>query len=165
MSIHRRKYSKEFKMEMVEAALSGQSPLVIGKNNNLNPNLISRWKRQYLSGRFHGNSKNDTELRKLKIKVCELEQMVGKLTMENYILKKEKEFIAQAKKESSSIVTGANLDQLRRHAGQWNYQGPHITTSLREILPNKCMTLILLTPLRKLYIIFHLMATGGLRQP
>ena len=41
--------------------------------------------------------------------------MVGKLTMENYILKKEKEFIAQAKKENSSIITGANLDQLRRH--------------------------------------------------
>ncbi|GAH60061.1 unnamed protein product [marine sediment metagenome] len=43
--------------------------------------------------------------------------MVGKLTMENYILKKEKEFIAKAKKENSSIITGANLDQYRRHAG------------------------------------------------
>ena len=42
MSIHRRKYSKEFKIEMVEAAPSGQSPLVIGKENNLAPNLISR---------------------------------------------------------------------------------------------------------------------------
>ena len=36
--------------------------------------------------------------------------MVGKLTMENYILKKEKEYITQAKKESSSPVTGANSD-------------------------------------------------------
>jgi len=81
MSIHRRKYSKEFKMEMVEAALSGQSPIVIGKENNLNPNLISRWKKQYLEGRFHGNSENDSQLRKLKIKLCELEQMVGKLDL------------------------------------------------------------------------------------
>jgi hypothetical protein len=40
--------------------------------------------------------------------------MVGKLTMENYILKKEKEFIASAKKENLSIITGANLDQFRR---------------------------------------------------
>lgn len=117
MSIHRKQYSQEFKMEMVEAALYRKSPLVLGKENNLNPNLISRWKRQYLNGKFHGNSENDTELRKLKIKICELEQMVGKLTMENYILKKEKEFIAQAKKESSSIITGENLDQLRRHEG------------------------------------------------
>ena len=66
MSIHRRKYPKEFKMEMVEAALSGQSPLVIGKENNLAPNLISRWKKQYLDGKFHGNSENDNlEIKKI----------------------------------------------------------------------------------------------------
>ena len=111
---HRRKFTKEFKMEMVEALLSGKSPLVLGKENDINPNMISRWKRQYLSGAFHRNSQTDTESRKLKVKVCELEQMVGKLTMENYILKKEKEFIASAKKESSLIVTGTNLDQFRR---------------------------------------------------
>jgi len=107
MLAHRRKYSKEFKMELVEAVLSGKSPLVLGKENDIAPNMISRWKRHYLDG-------TDTELRKLKVKICELEQMVGKLTMENYILKKEKEFIAQAKKESSSIITGTNLDQYRR---------------------------------------------------
>jgi len=79
MGVHRRKYSKEFKMEMVEAVLSGQSPLTLGKENDINPNLISRWKKQYLEGRFQGNSENDSQLRKLKIKLCELEQMVGKL--------------------------------------------------------------------------------------
>jgi transposase len=114
MLANRRKYSKEFKMELVEAVLSGKSPLVLGKENDIAPNMISRWKRQYLDGKFHGTSRTDTELRKLKVKICELEQMVGKLTMENYILKKEKEFIAQAKKESSSIITGTNLDQYRR---------------------------------------------------
>jgi len=114
MVVHRRKHSRELKMEIVEAVLSGKSTLVLGKEYDIAPNMISRWKRQYLEGKFHGNGKSDIELRKLKIKVCELEQMVGKLTMENYILKKEKEFIARAKKESSSIVTGTNLDQPRR---------------------------------------------------
>ena len=77
MVVHRRKFSKEFKMEMVEALLSGKSSLVLGKENDINPNMISRWKRQYLSGAFHGTSKTDNELRKLKVKLCELEQMVG----------------------------------------------------------------------------------------
>jgi len=81
MGVHRRKYSKEFKMEMVEAVLSGQSPLTPGKENDINPNQISRWKKQYLEGRFHGNSENDSQLRKLKIKLCELEQMVGNLDL------------------------------------------------------------------------------------
>lgn len=48
MVVHRRKYSRELKMEMVEAVLSGKSPLVVGKENDISPNMISRWKRQYL---------------------------------------------------------------------------------------------------------------------
>ena len=114
MSMHRRKYTRDFKIEMVESVLKGRSTLEIAKENEIYPGLITKWKSQYLEGKFHGTSSTDIELRKLKIKLCELEQMVGKLTMENYLLKKEKEFIAKAKKESSSIVTGTNLDQFRR---------------------------------------------------
>ena len=114
MVVHRRKHSKELKMEIVEAVLSGTSPLVLGKEYGIAPNIISRWKRQYLEGKFYGTSQSDAELRKLKIKLCELEQIIGKLTMENYILKKEKEFIARTKKENLSLVTGVNFDQFRR---------------------------------------------------
>jgi len=32
--------------------------------------------------------------------------MIGKLTMEDYILKKEKEYLLQKKREDSSIITG-----------------------------------------------------------
>lgn len=67
-----------------------------------------------MEGKFHGNSQGDTELRKLKLKICELEQMVGKLTMENYLLKKEKDFAIQMRKEASSIITGPNSPQSRR---------------------------------------------------
>jgi transposase-like protein len=45
MVVHRKKYSKELKMEIVEAALSGKSPLVLGKEYDIAPNMISRWKR------------------------------------------------------------------------------------------------------------------------
>ena len=114
MGIHRRKYTKDFKIEMVESVLKGRSTLEVAKENDIYPRLITRWKRQYLDGKFHGSSATDTELRKLKIKICELEQMVGKLTMENYLLKKEKEFALQMRKESSSIITGPNLEGSRR---------------------------------------------------
>jgi len=36
--------------------------------------------------------------------------MIGKLTMENYILKKEKEYLLQREKEDSSIITGPYLN-------------------------------------------------------
>ena len=114
MSVKRRKFSKEIKMELVERVLSGASTLGVAREEGLNPNQITRWKRQYLDGRFHGTPSGDTELRKLKLKICELEQMLGKLTMENFLLKKEKEFIAAAKKEIFYPLSGPNSNHLRR---------------------------------------------------
>ena len=114
MSKHRRKYTKDFKVEIVESILKGANILEVARENEIYPGLISKWKRQYLEGEFHGTKASDIELRKLKLKICELEQMIGKLTMENYLLKKEKDFALQRRKEASSIITGPNLDQSRR---------------------------------------------------
>jgi transposase-like protein len=79
MGIKRRQYSKEQKEEMVQKALSGKSVLELGKENNISPGLINRWKRQYLGGELKDN--NNQEIKKLQIQVAKLEQMIGKLTM------------------------------------------------------------------------------------
>lgn len=69
MTLHRKKYTREFKIDMVEKVLSGQSMVKLAKNNEVSPGLIVRWRRQYLDGKFHGSSINDQELRKLEIDV------------------------------------------------------------------------------------------------
>ena len=79
MGFKRRQYSKEQKEEMVQKALSGKSVLELGKENNISPGLINRWKRQYLGGELKDN--NNQEIKKLQIQVAKLEQMIGKLTM------------------------------------------------------------------------------------
>ena len=112
MGIKKRKYSQEQKEEIVQRALSGGRSLLLGKEYNISPGLINRWKRQYLNGELNGN--NDQEVKKLETQVTKLEQMIGKLTMENYILKKEKEYIIQRKKENSSIITGPYLNQSKK---------------------------------------------------
>ena len=96
MGIKKRKYSQEFKEEIVQRALSGERILELGKEHNISPGLINRWKRQYLDGELSNNT--NQEVKKLETQVGKLEQMIGKLTMENYILKKEKEYILQRKK-------------------------------------------------------------------
>ncbi len=116
MGIKRRQYSREFKEEIVQKTLSGKSVLELSKENNISPGLINRWKRQYMRGRLNGNTDNQ-EIRRLKVQVAKLEQMIGKLTMENYILKKEKEYILQKKKEDSSIITGPYLNRSKRDVG------------------------------------------------
>ena len=114
MDIKKRKYSKEQKEEVVQRALSGERILELGKKNNISPGLINRWERQYLDGELSGN--NNQEIKKLETQVAKLEQMIGKLTMENYILKKEKEYILQRKKEGSSIITGPYLNPSKKAA-------------------------------------------------
>jgi transposase-like protein len=114
MGIKKRKYSKEQKEEIVQRALSGERILELGKENNISPGLINRWRRQYLDGELNGNT--NQEVKRLETQVAKLEQMIGKLTMENYILKKEKEYILQRKKEGSSIITGPYLNPSKKAA-------------------------------------------------
>jgi len=112
MGIKKRKYSKEQKEEIVQRALNGERVLELGKENNISPGLINRWKRQYLDGKLNNNT--NQEVKKLETQVGKLEQMIGKLTMENYILKKEKEYILQRKKEVSFIITGPYLNRSKK---------------------------------------------------
>ena len=56
MGIKRRQYFKEQKEEIVKKALSGKSILELGKENNISPRLINRWKRQYLGGELSNNN-------------------------------------------------------------------------------------------------------------
>jgi len=115
MGKHRRKYSRELKVELVERVLAGRSPLGVARDEEISPSLIKKWKKEYMDGKFHSTSASDSELRKLQLKNCELEQMVGKLTMEVCLLKKEKEYLARMKKESSYPVSGPSLNR----SGRW----------------------------------------------
>ena len=115
MGITRRQYTKEQKEEIIQSLLSGQTALQLGREHHISPGLINRWKRQYLDGTLNQNN-NNQEINKLKKEIAKLEQMIGKLTMENYLLKKEKEYIIQQKKESSSIITGPYFTPSRKDA-------------------------------------------------
>ena len=84
MGIKRRKYSKEQKEEIVQRALSSEKILELGKENNISPGLIHRRIWQYLDGELNNNT--NQEVKKIETQVGKLEQMIGKFTMENYIL-------------------------------------------------------------------------------
>lgn len=115
MGLNKRLYTKEQKEEIVQSLLSGQTALELGREHQISPGLINRWRRQYLDGELNKNDPNQ-EINKLKKEIAKLEQMIGKLTMENYLLKKEKEYIIQQKREDSSIVTGNYLNPSRKDA-------------------------------------------------
>ena len=83
---NQRSFSIEFKRQVVEESLSGESrPAQLCRRYNIASSLLYHWKRQYSRGKFNNEP---TEEAALKDRVEKLERLVGKLTLENEFLKK-----------------------------------------------------------------------------
>jgi len=83
---NQRNFSIEFKRQVVEEVMSGESrPAQICRRYNISSSLLYHWKRQYSRGKFNNEP---TEEAALKDRVEKLERLVGKLTLENEFLKK-----------------------------------------------------------------------------
>ena len=63
----------------------------------ISPVMIGRWEKEYSTGKFFANAKN-TDIADIKIRMSELERLVGELLLENKMLKKAKELDAIQKK-------------------------------------------------------------------
>ena len=87
MTLKRRKFTREFKLQVLREIEAGMSLAEAARQYQLHPNLILKWKKNHLlyaEQAFAGNGnsyKNDA-------RIAELERMIGHLTMENALLKK-----------------------------------------------------------------------------
>ena len=99
-----RKFRPEFKRQVVEELLGGIStPAPIPLRCEISFGLLYHWKKQYDKGGFE-NSPDQTAA--LEERVRQLEQLVGKLTLENEFLKKAvQRSLAPVKKSASSLPT------------------------------------------------------------
>ncbi len=83
---NQRSFSLEFKRQVVEELISGESgPAQLCRRHDIAPSLLYHWKRQYSRGKFNNEP---TEEGALRDRVEKLERLVGKLTLENELLKK-----------------------------------------------------------------------------
>jgi transposase-like protein len=83
---NQRGFSLEFKRQVVEELLSGESrPAQLCRRYNITSSVLYHWKKQYVQGRFNNEP---TEEGALKDRIEKLERLVGKLTLENEFLKK-----------------------------------------------------------------------------
>ncbi len=81
-----RSYSQEFKRQVVEELLSGESrPAQLCRRYNISSSLLYHWKKQYSLGKFNNEPIEEAAL---KDRIEKLERLVGKLTLENEVLKK-----------------------------------------------------------------------------
>jgi transposase len=87
MSLKRRQFTREFKLQVLREIEGGKSIARASREHEVHPNLIGKWRKEhgkYADEAFAGNG----HLYKEEAKIAQLERMVGQLAMENDFLKK-----------------------------------------------------------------------------
>ena len=108
-------YSDEFKRMLVAQVDTGLiTKAAAGRENNISPSLIDRWRQQIHNGTFRDRptpreKELERELNRYKKKLAEL-------TMEVELLKKLKSDLAHMKKSNGYIVTRKKPEQLKGDA-------------------------------------------------
>jgi transposase-like protein len=83
---NQRTFSQEFKRQVVEELLTGESrPGQLCRRHNISSSLLYHWKKQYGRGKFNNEPTAEAAL---KDRVEKLERLVGRLTLENEFLKR-----------------------------------------------------------------------------
>ena len=100
----KRSFTPEFKRRVVEELLSGiNTPAQIIRKYNISSGLVHHWKKRYALGKFENEPRHDLAL---KERIKELERMVGRLTMDNDLLKKAlQKTVEQTRRKESSLPT------------------------------------------------------------
>jgi len=98
----RRRFTPEFKRSIVEQLLSETAGAAeLCRRYNVSSGLLFNWKRQYVQGKLDSDPSREVEL---QARVRDLEQMLGKLTLENEFLKKAlRNSLKQSETKDSSL--------------------------------------------------------------
>jgi transposase len=89
---NQRSFSLEFKRQVIEELMSGESgPAQLCRRHNITSSLLYHWKKQYSRGKFNNEPTAEGALRD---RVEKLERLVGRLTLENELLKKGLQYSA-----------------------------------------------------------------------
>jgi transposase len=113
---NQRTFSQEFKRQVVEELLSGESrPAQLCRRHNISSSLLYHWRKQYGRGKFNNEPTAEAAL---KDRIEKLERLVGRLTLENEFLKKglqnslsqsERNGKSSAGGDTSSAVSGKDV--------------------------------------------------------
>lgn len=99
----RRTFTKEFKLSIIRE-LETKSAIQIGKEQNIHPILISKWKSDYEKDPHRAFS-GKGNIWKEEAKIAQYERLIGQLYAENAFLKK-----------TSAILQEKNAEERKRWA-------------------------------------------------
>lgn len=107
-------YTTNFKREVAQEYLSGETLHGLAKRHGISRNLIRIWVEKYEAGALDEEILAADMLQQYEARIAALERLVGKLSLENEFLKGASRNAHRAKNETSSIVTGPMISASRK---------------------------------------------------
>ena len=112
--VKHRTHSIEFKRQVVQEFLGGETPHALAKRHGISRNLIKIWVAKYEAG---GLDSEADVLADYEARIAALERLVGKLALENEFLKGASRHVRQPRSASTSVIAGPVVSQSQKDVG------------------------------------------------
>jgi transposase-like protein len=110
-------YSVEFKRQVVQDYLTGETLHGLGKRHDISRNLIRIWIAKHEAGALDSDTAAAKVLTEYEARIAALERLVGKLALENEFLKGASRHVRQLRSASTSVVAGPVVSQSQKDVG------------------------------------------------
>jgi transposase-like protein len=101
-----RSYSIEFKRQVSQEYLAGDTLHGIAKRHGVNRSLIRLWVEKYEAGAFDDDEAAANILQQYEARIAALERLAGKLALENEFLKGASRIGHQTRNGVTSVIAG-----------------------------------------------------------
>jgi transposase-like protein len=111
-----RRFSDDFKHQVVREVLSGESQGAVSRRHGLAVNTVSKWVKAYRSGRLGGEATGGTDVQHLLAENRQLKELLGKKELELDFLKRVAAFERERSSGSSVIASGSPVSPHKKPA-------------------------------------------------
>ena len=112
-----RSYPVEFKRQVAQEYLAGETLHGLAKRHEINRNLVRIWVAKYEAGSFDSDVVAAEMVQTQEARIAALERLVGKLVLENEFLKGASRDAARPRSETMSVVAGPVASRSPKDAG------------------------------------------------
>jgi len=113
----RRTHSIEFKRQVVQEFLGGESLHGLGKRHDISRNLIRVWVQKYEVGDFDDDAVAADLLQQYEARIAALERLVGKQALELAFLKGAVKNEPRSRSATTSVIVGPGASASHMYAG------------------------------------------------
>lgn len=112
-----RSHSVEFKRQVAQEFLAGETLHGLAKRHDVSRNLIRIWVQKHEQGAFDDDAQAADLIQEYEARIAALERLVGKQALELEFLKGALKSAPRPKNGTTSVITGPTASPSRKDAG------------------------------------------------